>query len=148
MKLIIKDDDSVQIELDQSGGGNPNYVETIEGTLANPWGDLDYSSLVEELVNNNVNIEMDITTSGFPTIRVLLDFDMAGEEQYILVGSYIAYEPDNGISGVDLRYDSAGVISAIFIIVDDVVSDRTTQAEYFDTTLTVIHHPLPENSNN
>lgn len=32
--------DSMLDELSNSngGGGNPNYVETITGTLANPWG--------------------------------------------------------------------------------------------------------------
>ena len=37
------------------GNSNPNYIETVEGTLDNPWGSIDYHGLVTACAANNAN---------------------------------------------------------------------------------------------
>ena len=51
MKITIKDDDSVQVELDHSGSDGYISYQTIEGTVDNPLGDsgLSFSDLVNRI---------------------------------------------------------------------------------------------------
>lgn len=51
------------------GGGNPNRVETITGTLAQPFGDYDIDALGRNLYSNDVSIVLQVTTvAGTATI--------------------------------------------------------------------------------
>lgn len=54
------------------GGGNPNYVETIEGTLANPWGSVDPSALHQSVLSGDASamLDIDATVLGFGRAKI------------------------------------------------------------------------------
>lgn len=120
-------------ELLDSKEGNPNYVETIEGTLANPWGELNYSKLRDEINNKNATISLYVDHATL--IGILFDrnilfgsclFDMPTDDKPLLAGS-IAYD-SNG----DLLY--AKMLGG---------SSWNDIPENASCALIIIHHSLP-----
>lgn len=151
MRLTIKDDDSVQIELDQSGGGNPNYVETIEGTAANPWGDVNPAELRIALENNSATARITVDLSYLSPDLPLTTFEYStmsgGSQLYFSVMNFIE-DPLGPSEGGGIAYSANGPLSGAVAYIASIGSlDLSQEAEHFPTTLTIIHHPLPENNN-
>lgn len=121
-----------QIEV---GGGNPNYIETITGTLANPWESVDLANLRTEIQNNDATVYINFT-DGTSQVRIFLRYESAffgGDCSTFfgasLLGSYYLQYASNGSLFAAKKFSSKGVASNI----------ATSTA----TTLTIIHHPLP-----
>lgn len=128
------------------GGGNPNRVEVIQGTLANPFGDVDIVDLFDKMLNGNAsaNVEIDASALGL------------GIFPPVLIGV------DNYFYCVGLSSSSVSTIGESFLINWSRVTgsldfaamwpqgggegtDMSPYASLVSTTLTIIWHPLPEN---
>lgn len=144
------------------GGGNPNRVQTITGTLANPWANVsidEYKSFCEALEDNGANaiIEVKASALGLPNtnFRDFLPYDI-GTDYYLQI-----FKGDAQVNG------TARAISFIYSIMNNVVAlnqahygefevtdgsgsgsvtDLSQYASLIPTTLTIIWHPLPDQS--
>ena len=146
------------------GGGNPNYVEMIEGTLGNILsGDSrsnnEKKALLALLVNNNASatLRFTVTESSHPDV---LDCDYAltvspiSDTSNVIFDSII-YDDLSKSTSVSLGYaymriraNGANIgkcTNSEFWTVDDVGAEiHSGISADTPTTLTIIHHPLPE----
>ena len=117
---------------------NPNYVETIEGTLANPWGGYAFSEIRRSIANNIITAY--ITTSEshrwyVPTGR------NAGNNLWVRFNAVQAGIIDyNALSVL-----STGATSSVHYEYRDGNYTETSIDPTTPCTLTIIHHPLPSN---
>ena len=143
-----------------SGGGNPNSVQTIVGTLANPWGDMsadDFIAFGEALHNNNANaiIEMDGTALGMGVAN-FRDFYLSNSDPttyWVHINGGTAVTDGVGIVATVSYYNYNNEIALASAIVGSYTCDVgegtiNTQsvfsyASLVPTTLTIIWHPLP-----
>lgn len=127
---------SVNVDIEE--GGNPNYVETIEGTVQSPWGGVSVSELVSEIeagaatafieVNNNKVYLSYYPDDGFIGGGVCTSNVIFGGG--LTSAIYLNYYSSNGNKQLAKTYTSNGTVSDI--------SNSTV------TTLTIIHHPLTD----
>ncbi len=146
-------DKIVEILEGGGGGGNPNRVQIIEGTLANPWGDVG-SELCEAIIDNNANawLLVDASALGYGEITYPILAD---------TGTLRACVTAIGACGCNdseaewYETDTVGVyrLSFAYNVIADPESDPQVvvlnleeYAEYLPTTLTIIWHPLPDQS--
>lgn len=131
-------------ELSSIGGGNPNYVEIVTGTLVDPWGDHQASELLEEYKANNCTVYVEIDAAALGKGKV---------NSYM--GHWTSYPTFLGVSGGSAAsdwsgtfavYDISGNLSYARILQNSSVIDVTAYASALPTTLTIIHHPLPEDN--
>ena len=125
------------VEEIETGGGNPNSVETITGTLANPWGGTTLSELVESISNNGATA---LLTVGNETMWMEYNEDdgwISATRAVLNIFSgalnsakNITYSASTGALVYAKNISSNGSASNI---------SNTTSC-----TLTIIHHPLPE----
>lgn len=115
---------------------NPNSVETITGTLANPWGDYSLTEIANMIISNNASIRL----SSIVTNNVALPVTEKNGSVGVQAITFISTTPE-----------TAGVLAwsttqnKFFVWSHD--TDTTTQIP--DTTpciVTIIHHPLPEDN--
>ncbi len=120
------------------GGGNPNYVETISGTLANPWGDLGAAALYLALYRN-ASASM-LVQMGGAAIRLLLT--QKGLDEIYASAAY--YDPNTSSlnEAVGISWHE-GELKYAYVTQNGVTTDMTAYAAAISTTLTVIHHPMP-----
>ena len=130
-----------------SGGGNPNYVETITGTLGNPWGNIDLQSLYDELVAGDASATITFLRGTTERTRMTLFFEpdtdvAAGDNAFYTEGVYLTASNMNVYSLYwyageleEANYTSGASAKAI---------DFSDNAEMLAkvTTLTIVHHPL------
>lgn len=124
---------------------NPNYVETIEGTLANPWGDKGLSWFIENLP------VVDLTSSAWGTadITAVLSFVLPNgthkiSGQVLSQGTNRVYAWPTGEaagSSGSFMWRSNG---ASFTYIENSQTIEIPQST--PCTLTIIHHPLPSGS--
>ncbi len=119
------------------GGGNPNHVETIEGTLANPFGELDFNELYRELSNYGVTLILSAAGSEL--------FGQISGSHSILFGTVIFAAPDDSapwFGGSVLYYllDDTAQLDYAKVLNNGVWVNPPTAMQ---TELRVIHHPLP-----
>lgn len=130
--------------------GNPNYVETIEGTLANPWGDYTASELFSEASNYSITL----------FITAELVYSDGGNAETTTM-SYIKADGSTtfgftrpGISATTIQFSRAGYSSAgtlVKCVAGNINTSAGTQELLVvpgetPCTLTIIHHPLPSGS--
>lgn len=124
-------------------GGNPNYVETVTGTLANPWGDVSYSELLDAVNNNNATCKLavDATAIDFGIIPMIVSSGGS-----FLYSELVAYA-SNAVSGwvaLVANYSGTGVLETAYALRDGTAISLLPFSSS-PTTLTIVHHPLPEN---
>lgn len=124
------------------GGGNPNSVQTVVGTAADPWGDIDFETLSEALYTNNASgklvVEQNQILGRAKTLHLTGDEnhnliygekgDVSSTDYFALFGSWVS----NGVSHLYANSNDTGFV------------DGTAYASMLPTTLTVVWHPLPE----
>lgn len=135
-------------------GGNHNYVETIEGTAFNPFGEMTDSDLAElrAAINSNlatVLLYLDGSSIGMPagtlTVGPRTDTD---QEPYRFWFNAITNmgESINDFQAIAILYDKTqgtfGLLSGRVANGGNVI-DLTAYASRIPTALTIIHHPLP-----
>lgn len=133
------------------GGGNPNYVETITGTVANPWGEYVFSELKTMMMIDAVTVY--IVDDLLPSERIYLEPSADGISGF--TGS-CHISPQSNLVIVDreieyIGYNNSGECVALLTITGTLsqygmtVEDYTAESAEASCTLTIIHHPLPEN---
>ena len=131
------------------GGDNPNYVETITGTLANPWGGVDVADLASDVIANNATVYMTVSFSGL-TRTFLVDFSEYESNNSTIFISACTIDA-NEIIAYAATWTGAvfeNFMSAAGTVTDGLtITNYSAYGEYVPTTLTIIHHPLPEEDN-
>lgn len=130
-----------------SGGGNPNYVETITGTLANPWGDIDLSDLVTK-IPELANIEMVADTPNFGLFKVIAFYSDTSVSY--LIGQQGSIEGSAILVG-EARWDiETGNLTSCKLFsgteTGGVFFDLLPIANYSPSTTKIYYHPLPEDN--
>lgn len=135
-------------ELSSISGGNPNSVETITGTVANPWGDVDPAELGSEILNNNATAIMTITTEdGTITAPMLIIFiDELDYSSFSVANINVGSDYGNAAQIMYAYKNLIKAKSAIFGGGTVTVTDLLEVASQIPTTLMIIHHPLPEDN--
>lgn len=132
-------------------GENPNYVETIVGTLANLLQTSDHtiSELAAEINGGNATVLLDIDGSqaGFPGVfKFSLLPSLGGSSNYI-GGSLNAF--GNAISdtiAVSVDFETPNSLYYFEVLSEGIISNLTSAGDQFPTTLTIIHHPISGSS--
>ena len=126
-------------------GGNPNYVETIEGTAANPWGDIDPAELRVQLANNTATARITAFLSelggNFPDTTLEYSTMCGSEQLFFMVMNFINGSPSSG-GFINYNVDGRLVGAGAYVAPDSI--DMSEYASVIRTNLTIIHHPLPE----
>ena len=129
------------------GGGNPNYVETITGTLANPFGSYTPAEIRQMLASQSASVTLTIPN---------LEDEETGESYTNVVALLRAYGTNN-MSADAIPTMDATDFAALKLRWNVSTSSYnaklgmlfTGEYNYTDVdlttpcTLTVIHHPLP-----
>ena len=137
LKISVNQNDAVTVEDTGGGAGNPNYIETIEGTLANPFGELDVEELFSGLANN-----------GLTLILLALGSSLVGQiigNNSILFGTAVFSDPTDSAPwlGGSVSYyfpDDTVQLGYAKVCQNGVWNDIPATMR---TGLTVVHHPLP-----
>lgn len=133
---------SVNVDIEE--GGNPNYVETIEGTLANPWGSVDPSALRQSVLSGDASamLDIDATVLGFGRAKIQMSpFNKAYIHFYGVSGASSSVEQWQVLS---LDYELNGIFEVAWLLQKGTVTDMSDYATKLSTVLTIIHHPLPD----
>ena len=131
---------SVNVDIEE--GGNPNYMETIEGTLANPWGDIDPSELHQSVLSGDASVylKIDATALGFGHVEISL----SPFQDSLIYFTGIATSGSNveGWMALALYYKLPGTFERARLLQNNTVTDMSQYATMLSTVLTVIHHPM------
>lgn len=132
----------------EGGGGNPNRVQTVTGTLAQPFGDYNlYASLLEAVTNGNASAQLEFVFNDVPQrLPIVPNVGDAG-----LVGSMASID-EAVYTAADVFWRTAGQGSEYRLVFARMVGtatgnqivDISSMAPGISSTLTIIWHPLPE----
>lgn len=122
------------------GGGNPNYVETVEGTLENPWGSINFGTLAQALLDGEASalIEFDASALGAGVTRN--DARAEGAAVSLSGANVVSY----GGYAYKIIWDSDGAIASAYMMNGNGVQDVSAYASRVPSTMTVTWHPLPD----
>ena len=119
---------------------NPNTVETITGTLANPWGDYSVSDILSMLADPEYTLRLVLNAGNTVLLSIF-------KESNSTVGVLHIYGiADDGLDIECFIYTSEGLDIDVRI-----TAEPEEEAEFNDTmpspamrstALTIIHHPL------
>ena len=126
------------------GGGNPNTVQTITGTLANPFGDVNALDLIAAIDNNTASAKIHIDDRAY--VNALNGFDIP------IITIYQAYlgvlfcmldsQVENSVA-FQATWDGTNTVQSCFALSNGTVIDMLSLASSIPTTLTIIWHPVP-----
>lgn len=143
-------DKIVEILENGGGGGNPNRVQTITGTAANPFGDV-FDDLMEGINNNTASatLSLDGSALGEGTYLAPVFLSNYNELQVTLIA--ITNLMTGSTIGLVGDWNDGGLVLLCKITTDggEGTSSNTSLYEYaslIPTTLTIIWHPLPDQS--
>lgn len=116
---------------------NPNYTQTITGTAAAPFGDVDFDTLRTAIYGRNATafIVADGSAIGATTIRQYLTASDT------LVGANGAGLSESTSVAYEIGWSSSG-LSAFLMENNGTVTDVSSYASAIPTTLTIYWHPL------
>lgn len=124
------------------GGGNPNYVETITGTVANPWGNANYNDLVAGIAQQNITVYFSIQQLGFGGY-----VESNGESLSMSVAVFdLAESWSLTLAGL-AQYDESGALLSLVMWRNGNVIDVTSTFSGATSIVTIIHHQLPQGGN-
>lgn len=114
---------------------SPNSVETFIGLTSNPWGNR-FAELKSGVLNNNITVILENIALDMPFIMTV---DNNG--YFVGLGSYDSEDVDNGgIQAIVFNSQTGDFVIAWGISVGTMETDITVAT---NSTITVIHHPLP-----
>ena len=130
----------------EGGGGNPNRVQTVTGTLAQPFGDYNlYESLLDAVTNGNASAQLDFVFNDVPMqLQVgpnvgspgLLGSMASIRAQAYDAASIFWSDLDQGVYGV-------AIARMVGSATHGTIVDISEMASSISSTLTIIWHPLP-----
>lgn len=123
------------------GGGNPNTVETVSGTLANPFGNIDLTELATALASKDATAYLDINASALGVGTISSKPSVNGSEGNIYItGSNIE---GNDVSAYNITWNASGELIIANMFMGGNVTSILPYEDNLTTTLTVVWHPLP-----
>lgn len=126
---------------------NPNYVETISGTLGNPWGDYSIRyDLAPKILSNEIDLNITFSFNN----SVYVAFPNPGSLAAIthICSAYSISATTAKLSL--LRYTPGGTLQSAKVIPEIRETDGVWNGSGISLdpttpcTLTIIHHPLPD----
>lgn len=120
---------------------NPNYTETVTGTLANPWKNYNVNTLWQQRENNNITLIIEIDASAIVgnKFKISLGWDgsrlLASGASYTSAVSYFDFEA--------VWSNTTGTLISAYGNINGTVTDYSALADQIPAILTVIYHPLP-----
>ena len=128
--------------LDESGGGNPNKVETYEGTVANLWNDINRNELATALENHEVSVYLEIDASAL-NAGIITSRPFANNTYIYTNGANVSNSLIN-FSAYGIQWDiTTGNISYAYMLINERVVDISSYADTLTTSMTIVWHPLP-----
>jgi hypothetical protein len=131
----------------EGGGGNPNRVQTVTGTLAQPFGDYDlYESLLDAITNENASAQLEFVFNNTPQRLPLLPNvgspGLIGSTAQISEVAYAAAHAhwSDPVQG-EYRLVFAKMVGTA---TGGQIVDISAMAPSISSALTIIWHPLPE----
>lgn len=121
------------------GGGNPNYIETIEGTLENPWGSYAFSDIRRGITNDTITAF--ITTSDSRRWYIPSGKTTGNNLWFRFNTAQAAVIDYNALS-----VSTKGETDAVHYEYRNGNYSETTIDPATPCTLTIIHHPMPDQS--
>lgn len=129
------------------GGGNPNSVQVITGTLANPWGE-EYSRAPFEamiLGNANAMITIDLSELGAFEITAPVYLFGTGQDAVIVSSGAVMGAGASVANAYTINWNVvSGALIYAGINTDGEGTDIASIASQIPTTLTIYWHPMPE----
>lgn len=126
---------------------NPNSVETIIGTVANPWGNVNPAELAAEIAANNANAiaVWDATAIGLGESSAPLF--LSNDLEYIYIRS-ARIGTSSDYDALDVAWSTVtGALNEAAVLTSSIgYMDIREYASAITTTITIIHHPIPENN--
>ena len=129
------------IGINQLINNNPNYVETIEGTLANPFGDINPMTLSEELTSFNASAELIVDARALVQDFVYLQASYRAPQDRLWFYSVGAISETN-TSAVGVTYWVNGDFYEAAALNAGQYMNIGPYASSLPTLLRIIHHPL------
>lgn len=123
-------------------GGNPNYIETIEGTLENPMPGGGWSALCDDILAGNATVNGMLNMGG---TNAAFNIVPSGDTVVVYGVASSIRDSLSSSTAATFNWDSDGIIMVANSLQNGQVVDLLAMASYIQTTLTIIHHPLPEN---
>lgn len=119
------------------GGENANRVETVTGTVADMFGDVDVATLKSALESKGASVYLtaDASALGMSTIIGDLRYGLVAEGATVTSNSVLAYSA---------IWNDDGTLSSFYMTTDGTTfTDVSPYASLITTTLTIVWHPLP-----
>lgn len=133
------------------GGGNPNVVMTITGTMANWWGEENFSAIRNAIANKTmtVYVEADATALGFGTVNAILTcFDdsayISAEGASLPSSLEVEGATAYSASWSNNNQESVPQLDDWYMLSNSTITDISEYASAVPTVATLIYHPLPE----
>lgn len=125
-------------------GGNPNYVEKIEGTVANPWGAMTPYEVEELRVNVLGKRASVIMSVKVQQANVIFYLQATGANSLVGSAAFYNTNPIDLNEAYKVEYNAPDArLEYIYATVGGASLDYTQYAAALPATLTIIHHPLP-----
>lgn len=123
---------------ENGGGGNPNTQQTITGTVANPWGNVNYDKLAAALYSEDAHATIAFEFNG-TYAKVLLT--STGSNVY---GSAATMGGDVASSlSVVLTWSTTGEIFFAKVIMGGQLQDLISYTPGLSSSLNIYWHPMP-----
>lgn len=121
------------------GGGNPNRVQTITGTVGSPFGAVDYDTLKAALANGNASALLLFNYLGTP-----VPLPLQGETFIYANAASLTISP-NEYTAANVWWEDATTMNALMVsnLSGGVVFDAAQIVKDSESILTIIWHPLP-----
>ena len=133
-------------EISSGGGGNPNYSETIVGTLSSPFGKYTSAQLQEMIAANEVTVQIYVPELGF-TSNASLMVESTYPNARSMVFPGFSMVASYGVDGYALRYgDSDSSLMRFSSVMGGQAEDYSELDGSLVTSLTIFHHPKKEES--
>jgi hypothetical protein len=131
----------------EGGGGNPNRVETITGTLAVPFGDMKtgFEIIAAAIVSGDVHAKIEFDFNGKHAILPFYAYAIGSS--YVFHIDTCRVNADASYSAISVVYYGDGTLESARQIGTDTqgqVVDLSPYAPYVVSELTIYWHPLPE----
>ena len=140
LRIQVSQNDEVVVD-EVGGGGNPNYVETILGTVANPWGQYSFEQIKNMCSSNNYTLKFNYSGTRETCCLLVNGFGIVATTEILL--SPDATIPDD-LGGYMIEWRKAGLFYAVRNLEFYPEKEGTIIPDSTATTLAIIHHPLPE----
>lgn len=138
--------DGLAEEYSGGGGGNPNTIQTVTGTLASPWGEINFEELYAAIANKNATATMTIDASalGFGNVIAKLSASNVTENFIYSNGAmFSGDEPNFTVSAFNLSWwRSDGELDMAYMYSNNTINSIKSYANSLPTSLEIIWHPL------